>query len=42
MKNLKEKLRNESFVRRLEDSGVKVESLKRSLKEKENGKPVAK
>lgn len=34
MKNLKHKLRNESFVKKLEDSGVKVDSLKKDLKKK--------
>lgn len=41
-KNIDQKLKNESFVRRLEDSGVKVESLKESIKQKSNGKPVSK
>ena len=35
MKNINEKLKNESFMRRLEQSGVQVNSLKESLKEKE-------
>lgn len=42
MKNLKQKLNNEAFVRRLEDSGVKVNSLKESLKEKNKVKTVLK
>lgn len=37
MKNLAAKLKDEANLKRLEDQGINVESLKKSLKEKENG-----
>jgi len=42
MKDLSEKLKNEAFVKKLEDSGVKVDSLKKSIQEKQNSKTIEK
>lgn len=36
MKDLSKKLKDTANLKRLEDQGVNVESLKKSLKEKEN------
>jgi len=35
-KDLDTKLKNEAYLRNLEDSGVKVDSLRESLKKKQN------
>ena len=42
MEDLEQKLKNEAYVNRLKDSGVNVESLKKSLQEKSKDKTVTK
>ena len=42
MKNLANKLRTESDFKRLEYQGIKVDSLRKSIKDKQNGKIIRK
>jgi hypothetical protein len=42
MKNLTDKFKDETFLKRLKDSGVNIDSLKKSIKEKINSKTVTK